>query len=122
MKSFMMLGVVAVFATGCIIVDYEEMAGGHTRDWDAQLATLYAASVDQHGIVIRAASGGCTGKDSFDVDVDQDSDASVMVSFTRTQDDVCQAMLPGGVELMYSRAELGIPAHARITVRNHVGG
>ena len=73
-------------------------------------------------LVVRVFSNGCTNKDSFDA-VATGSPAAGWafdVMLTRYFPDTCEAILPQGVELVWTRDELGLPPSARMTLTNPV--
>ena len=73
-------------------------------------------------LVVRVFSNGCTNKDSFDA-VATGSPAAGWafdVMLTRYFPDTCEAILPQGVELVWTRDELGLPSSARMTLANPV--
>lgn len=109
-----------VALSGCIVIDADE----NTFESDFRGSSderLYAAAVSPEGVRIRVASNGCTNEDAFDVDVDRRSSSRYAVSFDRISADNCRALLPDGVELFFTRAELGVPDDASIVIRNSVG-
>lgn len=121
LKRAATFGAIATLTTGCIIIADSD---NHYQpnETTSKLETFYAVAVDADAIAIRASTGGCTSKASFSTDVDRTGDNAFTVGFKRTQEDYCQALLPDGVELIYTRAELGMPQGAKVTVRNRVGG
>jgi len=71
-------------------------------------------------IRVQVRSNGCTTKESFEPVVMVDSRVrwSFTVELRRLRPDLCRAYLPEGVELAWSRDELGLPASARVRVVN----
>lgn len=69
---------------------------------------------------IQVRSNGCTTKESFDpvVMVDSRRGWSFTVELRRLQPDHCRAFLPEGVELVWTRDELGLPPSAAVRVIN----
>ncbi len=73
-------------------------------------------------LVVRVFSNGCTNKDSFDAVATGSPRAgwAFDVTLTRYFPDTCEAILPQGVELVWTRDELGLPASARLGLTNPV--
>ncbi len=69
---------------------------------------------------IQVRSNGCTGKDSFDpvVMVDPRRGWVFTVELRRLRPDLCRAFIPEGVELVWTRDELGLPPRAAVRVIN----
>ena len=123
MKTTVKLGAVALFASslgGCLIVDAdvrENDFGGFGG------GLLYAAEVSVRGpaeISIVAHSNGCTQKDDFSADVNQDN-GRYRVRFEREEEDNCKAFVPEGRRMTWSFRELGIPEGSPVTISNRVG-
>lgn len=73
-------------------------------------------------LLVRVFSNGCTNKDSFDAVATGSPRAGWVfyVTLTRVEPDTCEAMLPQGVELVWTADELGLPATAPMTLTNPV--
>lgn len=99
-------------------------ADEHVRaDWDLDrdYSTLKGADVAGNSVTARVSSNGCTTKDFISADVRKTGDDRFSVGFHREKQDFCRAMLPDGVALTWSFAELGIPDGAEVKVRNPIG-
>ncbi len=90
------------------------------EDFYAMPEALYGVMILSDDIVVRVASSGCTGPDSFDVDVAALGDDAYSVAFRRVEVDHCRALLIDGAELRFSRTSLGVPPGARVVVENAV--
>ncbi len=113
--------IAALVLGGCIIVATD-------ADWDDDDhydrysgVRLLAADVAGDDIVLRVASNGCTTKEFFDVDIDRRGERRFKVTLMRERTDNCDTPDPAGVALVYTRAELGLPADARISIGNRIG-
>ena len=71
-----------------------------------KLEPLMSSSQDSELIHITVASNGCTSKDDFKVDILESFPPQL--AFYRTYEDYCEAYLPDGVTLTYTKAELGL--------------
>lgn len=82
---------------------------------------VYDWRVDRAGdLVVRVASNGCTTRDSFVADVYGASGQgwNFDITLSRIHSDNCRALLPQGVELVWTRDELGLPQGAGVRVTN----
>ncbi|MEQ8403534.1 MAG: hypothetical protein RKE49_00445 [Oceanicaulis sp.] len=75
-------------------------------------------------VSIRVPSNGCTTKDSFYPEVTGAANAgwAFDLALIRVHQDDCRAVLPTGVELNWTKDELGLPEGADLRVvnpRNH---
>ena len=105
---------------GCVIaVDADDDV--HTN-WDMHrdYGTLKGADIGTDFVMARVSSNGCTTKDFIGTDVRKTGDDSFSVGFYREKQDFCRAMLPEGIALTWSFAELGIPEGAEVRVRNEI--
>jgi len=100
---------------GCVFISADEAVTAHI-DGGERLYGAVVTATDT--VVVTAPSNGCTSKDSFRTDVDED-DRVYRVRFERVRPDNCKAFLPEGVELTWTFAELGVPAGARVVVRHY---
>jgi hypothetical protein len=73
-------------------------------------------------LVVRVFSNGCTNKDSFEAVATGSPRAgwAFDVTLTRHSPDMCEAVLPQGVELVWTRDELGLPPSAGLALTNPV--
>ena len=73
-------------------------------------------------LVVRVHSNGCTNKDSFDAVATgaPRTGWAFDVTLTRYFPDTCEAILPQGVELVWTRDELGLPPSARLALINPI--
>lgn len=75
---------------------------------------------DNGDLVARVRSGGCTTKASFDPFVEGGPSWDFDVELIRVHPDHCEAFFPNGVEVTFTREDLGLPRGARIQVINPV--
>ncbi|MEQ9314199.1 MAG: hypothetical protein RLN72_00010 [Henriciella sp.] len=107
--------------SGCVIaVDADDDV--HSN-WDMHhdYSALKGADIGPDFVMARVSSNGCTTKDFIGTDVRKTGDDSFSVGFYREKADYCRAMLPEGVALTWTFAELGIPQGAEVNIRNSVG-
>ncbi|MGY6627914.1 MAG: hypothetical protein ACXIVL_05310 [Oceanicaulis sp.] len=107
-------GALALILTACQTGPYGPPPGQSAEP-------VYDWRVDRTGdLVVRVASNGCTTRDSFVADVYGAGGQgwNFDVTLTRIHSDNCRALLPQGVELVWSRDELGLPQGAGLRVTN----
>jgi len=101
---------------GCVIISTDEDV---SSSFEGSREPLYGSLVTASDtVVITAPSNGCTQKDSFRADTDRD-DGVYRITFDRVRPDHCKALVPDGVELTWSFAELGVPAAAKVVVGHY---
>ena len=110
----------ALVAAGCASAPYDPRP---TETPYAVVEPVLAWRQNAAGeLVVRVYSNGCTNKDSFDAVAMGSPRAgwAFDVTLTRYAPDYCEAILPQGVELVWTRDELGLPPSARIGLTNPV--
>lgn len=110
----------ALIVTGCAgAPPYMAPDEGDSAVVEPVLAWRQNAAGD---LVVRVFSRGCTNKDSFDAVATGSPRAgwAFDVTLTRLVPDTCDAILPQGVELVWTCDELGLPASARMALTNRV--
>ncbi len=117
--TLLLAGVAAFSLSACIIVDND---GDNLVEWDSSsdYGSIRGASVAGDTITVRVSSNGCTTQDFIRADVSPHGDDRFTVGFARVKQDYCRALLPDGVELTWTFAELGIPSGASVKVRNPI--
>jgi hypothetical protein len=88
------------------------------------LTPVLSWSDDGAQVRVRVPSNGCTTKDSFYPEVTGSANAgwAFEMALIRVHEDGCRAVLPTGVELSWTKDELGLPDGAALRVvnpRNH---
>lgn len=94
------------------------------RDEGPELTPVLSWSDTGAGVRVRVPSNGCTTKDSFHTEVTGSAAGgwSFDLALIRVHEDACRAILPTGVELSWTKDELGLPDGAALRVvnpRNH---
>lgn len=74
--------------------------------------------VEDDALFVRAHSGGCTNESSFRPEVYLTPGWIAEVELKRTVRDQCEAFMPNGVLLRWTREQLGIPDTAEIELQN----
>jgi hypothetical protein len=68
-------------------------------------ADLIAAELEETGIVFHVPSGGCTSKADFGVEPVKRQPLTIRL--VRIRPDVCQGLVPKGIAIRFSYAEMG---------------
>ncbi len=120
-RGLLVLGAItALAAVGCASLEPpDDPAGDRFAVVEPVLAWRQNAAGE---LVVRVYSNGCTNKDSFDAVATGSPRAgwAFDVTLTRHFPDSCEAILPQGVELVWTRDELGLPPSARLALTNPV--
>ena len=108
-KGLAVAALVAPLLSACVIYDSdagEKVAVNVTRnDAPAGEAIRQARFIDG-ALVARVDSNGCTQASDFEVSVSDGSPAEI--TLRRTKQDLCKALVPDGVELRWTYADLGL--------------
>lgn len=110
----------ATLLGGCIIVDADEGDISAAFADENNLGTVYGAAVHHDQVIFRVTSNGCTDESSFSTEISSRGGDRYTVSIDRKRADLCRALVPDGVEVSYSFAELGLPDGADVTVLNPI--
>jgi hypothetical protein len=110
MRGLRILAVGALAApllAGCVIYDSEagENVSVNVSRRDGPQAIREARFADG-ALVARVDSNGCTQASDFEVSI-ADNDPTE-ITLRRTKQDLCKALVPDGVELRWTYAELGL--------------
>lgn len=108
--------------TGCVIYSGEGGENVVVRVADhvviADAEVLRAARFEDGALIARVDSNGCTTAASFAVELN--GDGPVEATLVRREPDLCKALVPDGVELRWSYADLGLSAGQAVRVINPV--
>jgi len=121
-RTLMLIAAAAALTLGaCETVDEEKL---RSYNFGAELTPVLSWRDDGASVRIRVPSNGCTTKDSFYPEVTGAANAgwAFELALIRVHPDDCRAMLPTGVELSWTKDELGLPDGAALRVvnpRNH---
>ena len=90
---------------------------------DSASEVLLGLNLTPKTLDIRVASGGCTQKEDFKIDVNKGLTEKPPYTITiyRTKKDDCKAFLPDGVLLSFTKEELGLNGLTEFTVTNRFG-
>lgn len=124
-KALALAAALTPLLSACVV--YDSTGGddvrvqvGHqsTTAASASLETLGSIRFEGGAVLVRVGSNGCTQTSDFAVEVADGE--TVDLTFTREKPDMCKALVPEGVELRWTYAELGLSSGKAVVVRNPV--
>jgi len=122
MKLKVATGLIALsMLGGCIIIDADD--DGFRADFSTdryEYGTVYGADVSGASVAFIVSSNGCSDRSFFDFDILDSDDEVFEIGVRRVRQDHCKAVVPEGVEIGWTYAELGIPDDAELIIRNRV--
>lgn len=123
-RSLALIAVAAPLLGGCVIYASE----GGERDVMVQLAavdeigeadeTVRSAHFEDGRLVVRVDSNGCTSAANFEVRLVGDRPAALTLK--RVRPDPCRALVPEGVEVSWTYAELGLEPGTSVRLMNAI--
>jgi len=125
-RSLALIAVAAPLLGGCVIYASE----GGERDVTVQLAsaavdeigeadeTVRSAHFEDGRLMVRVDSNGCTSAANFEVRLVGDRPAALTLE--RVRPDPCRALVPEGVEVSWTYAELGLEASDSVRLMNAI--
>jgi hypothetical protein len=94
--------------------------GQWARAEPAPLAELLAAEATKDGLTLTVPTGGCTKKSDFELTSSPVKNGAAVIEVRRPTPDTCKGNFPDGLKLAFSWAELKLPEHTKISVKNPV--
>ena len=123
-RSLALIAVAAPLLGGCVIYASE----GGERDVMVQLAavdeigeadeTVRSAHFEDGRLMVRVDSNGCTSAANFEVRLVGDRPAALTLE--RVRPDPCRALVPEGVEVSWTYAELGLEPGTSVRLMNAI--
>ncbi|MGJ3230646.1 MAG: hypothetical protein ACFE0P_02490 [Oceanicaulis sp.] len=98
---------------------YDDGGFGYYDD-GPELTPVLSWRDEGDAVRVRVPSNGCTTKNSFHTEVTGAANAgwAFEMALIRIHEDACRALLPTGVELSWTKDELGLPDGAELRVVN----
>ena len=86
----------------------------------SQVERVFEFRVKDTQLVFQVATGGCTEADDFKLrkEVNPKAAGSVKLTLIRLKPDRCKGYFPEGTKITFDRQKLGIPASAKIKLKN----
>ena len=103
----------------CVIYDStagENVSVNVTRNDAPPAEAIREARFADGALVVRVDSNGCTQASDFEVAVADNN--PVEITLRRTSPDLCKALVPNGVELRWTYADLGLDAGTPARILN----
>lgn len=120
-RAMLAAALIAPMLSGCVIYANDEGKTDVVRLSDAAAPSLEAVGqprAENGRLIVRVGSNGCTSLDSFEVQLTEAADGYTDVVLNRQSPDLCKALVPDGVELVWGFGTLGLPADARLRLLN----
>jgi hypothetical protein len=108
-KGLAVAALVAPLLSACVIYDNdagENVSVNVTRNDAPAAEAIREARFADGALVARVDSNGCTQASDFEVSVSDGSPTEI--TLRRTKQDLCKALVPNGVELRWTYANLGL--------------
>ena len=109
----------APLLAACVIYDStagENVSVNVTRNDAPPAEAIREARFADGALVVRVDSNGCTQASDFEVAVADNN--PVEITLRRTKQDLCKALVPNGVELRWTYADLGLDAGTPARILN----
>jgi enhancing lycopene biosynthesis protein 2 len=112
-RALIAAALAAPLLSGCVIYaddsPQKDVIVSWTGDQTApSLETVRSAKIADGRLTVRVESNGCTDATHFAVDLTPGGDGWTDVALRRTAQDLCKALVPDGVEVSWTLAELGV--------------
>lgn len=109
----------APLLSACVIYDSsagENVSVNVSRNDAPPAEAIREARFADGALVVRVDSNGCTQASDFEVAVADNN--PVEITLRRTKQDLCKALVPNGVELRWTYADLGLDAGTPARILN----
>ena len=109
----------APLLSACVIYDSsagENVSVNVSRNDAPPAEAIREARFADGALVVRVDSNGCTQASDFEVAVADNN--PVEITLRRTSPDLCKALVPNGVELRWTYADLGLDAGTPARILN----
>jgi hypothetical protein len=85
-----------------------------------EVETLLEFRVDERELIFRVMSHGCTNKSDFEVRIATHlaDDREIFVTLLRRKWDPCKGFFRDGIEIVFTREELGLSSHVIVRITN----
>ena len=119
LKVLAVAALAAPLMSACVIYDStggENVSVNVTRSDAPPAEAIREARFADGGLVVRVDSNGCTQASDFEIAVADNTPTEI--TLRRTKPDLCQALVPDGVELRWTYADLGLEPGAPARILN----
>ncbi|GAA0610025.1 hypothetical protein GCM10009422_01030 [Brevundimonas kwangchunensis] len=115
MRALLVAALAAPLLSGCVIYaneggdkDVVVRAASHGDLVRPPLEAVRNARIQDGRLIVRVDSNGCTEVSDFAVELTSTVDGWTEAAVNRTDQDLCKALVPDGVEVSWSFSELGV--------------
>ena len=108
MKSSLLLAIVVFSLTS------------FAQESEPKIEPLLGYVNNSEGLTFQVFSGGCTGKDSFYIQFENQDNNQLAIALYRKTPDYCRAYYPYGKLIYFSYEELGIKTDQRFKISNQI--
>ena len=118
-KGLAVAGLAAPLLSACVIYDSsagENVSVNVSRNDAPPAEAIREARFADGALVVRVDSNGCTQASDFEMAVADNN--PVEITLRRTKQDLCKALVPNGVELRWTYADLGLDAGTPARILN----
>ncbi|MBA4808208.1 hypothetical protein [Brevundimonas sp.] len=119
LKVLAVAALAAPLMSACVIYDStggENVSVNVTRSDAPPAEAIREARFADGGLVVRVDSNGCTQASDFEIAVADNTPTEI--TLRRTKPDLCKALVPDGVELRWTYADLGLEPGAPARILN----
>ena len=119
LKVLAVAALAAPLMSACVIYDStggENVSVNVTRSDAPPAEAIREARFADGGLVVRVDSNGCTQASDFEIAVADNTPTEI--TLRRTKPDLCKALVPDGVELRWTYADLSLEPGAPARILN----
>ena len=113
MRVLIAAALIAPLLSGCVIYANEsgekDVVVRFGDQASPSLETVRGARIENDRLIVRVDSNGCTDAADFAVDLTP-ANGWTEVTLRRTDEDLCKALVPDGVEVSWALTDLGLEA------------
>lgn len=122
-RALIAAALAAPLLSGCVIYADDSAQKDVIVSWSGDrsapaLEAVRSARIADGRLTVRVESNGCTDASHFAVDLTPASDGWTEVALRRTAQDLCKALVPEGVDVSWTLAELGVEPGAQARLIN----
>lgn len=112
-RALIAAALAAPLLSGCVIYADDSAQKDVIVSWSGDqsapaLEAVRSARIADGRLTVRVESNGCTDASHFAVDLTPAGDGWTEVALRRTAQDLCKALVPDGVDVSWTLAELGV--------------
>ena len=122
-RALIVAALAAPLLSGCVIYADDSAQKDVIVSWSGDqtgpaLEAVRSARIADGRLTVRVSSNGCTDASHFTVDLTPADGGWTDIGLRRTSEDLCKALVPDGVEVSWTLAELGLEPGAQARLVN----